>query len=147
MKRRVLLVVMILTILLMTGCGDKKRTLTCEKSLSESTVKMKQKVDIEFIGDKVNTMSTTIYVTLPESYKSYFNTFKESIEKEYNDKYGKYKGVKLKTVKKSDTELDVIVDFDYKNISSTDKKALNMSGSEKYSDNKKSFEDQGFTCK
>ena len=37
--------------------------------------------------------------------------------------------------------------FDYKKMSSSEKKALNLSGSEKYSVNKKTLEDQGFSCK
>ena len=92
-------------------------------------------------------MTTTINVNLPDNYKSYINTFKTTLEKEYKSKYGSYKNVKLNTKVKNDNEIDVTMYFDYKKMSSSEKKALNLSGSEKYSVNKKTLEDQGFSCK
>ena len=53
----------------------------------------------------------------------------------------------LNTKVKNDNEIDVTMYFDYKKMSSSEKKALNLSGSEKYSVNKKTLEDQGFSCK
>lgn len=134
-------------LLLLTGCMNKTKTLTCSKNLSDSSIKMDQKIDIKFVNDKVEDMSTTITVNLPDSYKSYIDTFKENLEKEYKSKYGKYKSIKLETNVKGDSQIDVNMYFDYKNMSSSDKKELNLSGSEKYSVNKKTLEDQGFTCK
>lgn len=138
---------LVLVLLLTTGCMKKTQSLSCTKNLSNSTIKMDQKIDIKFVNDKVEDMSTTITVNLPDSYKSYIDTFKSNLEKEYKNKYGKYKSIKLDTKVKSDSQIDVNMYFDYKNMSSSDKKELNLSGSEKYSVNKKTLEDQGFTCK
>ena len=138
---------MALILLLVTGCMNKTKTLVCTKDIGTSSIDMTQSINIKFIDDKVEDMTTTKNVNLPDNYKSYINTFKTTLEKEYKSKYGSYKNVKLNTKVKNDNEIDVTMYFDYKKMSSSEKKALNLSGSEKYSVNKKTLEDQGFSCK
>ena len=138
---------MALILLLVTGCMNKTKTLVCTKDIGTSSIDMTQSINIKFIDDKVEDMTTTINVNLPDNYKSYINTFKTTLEKEYKSKYGSYKNVKLNTKVKNDNEIDVTMYFDYKKMSSSEKKALNLSGSEKYSVNTKTLEDQGFSCK
>lgn len=138
---------MALILLLVTGCMNKTKTLVCTKDIGTSSIDMTQSINVKFIDDKVEDMTTTINVNLPDNYKSYINTFKTTLEKEYKSKYGSYKNVKLNTKVKNDNEIDVTMYFDYKKMSSSEKKALNLSGSEKYSVNKKTLEDQGFSCK
>ena len=138
---------MALILLLVTGCMNKTKTFVCTKDIGTSSIDMTQSINIKFIDDKVEDMTTTINVNLPDNYKSYINTFKTTLEKEYKSKYGSYKNVKLNTKVKNDNEIDVTMYFDYKKMSSSEKKALNLSGSEKYSVNKKTLEDQGFSCK
>ena len=138
---------MALILLLVTGCMNKTKTLVCTKDIGTSSIDMTQSINIKFIDDKVEDMTTTINVNLPDNYKSYINTFKTTLEKEYKSKYGSYKNVKLNTKVKNDNEIDVTMYFDYKKMSSSEKKALNLSGSEKYSVNKKTLEDQRFSCK
>ena len=138
---------MALILLLVTGCMNKTKTLVCTKDIGTSSIDMTQSINIKFIDDKVEDMTTTINFNLPDNYKSYINTFKTTLEKEYKSKYGSYKNVKLDTKVKNDNEIDVTMYFDYKKMSSSEKKALNLSGSEKYSVNKKTLEDQGFSCK
>ena len=138
---------MALILLLVTGCMNKTKTLVCTKDIGTSSIDMTQSINIKFIDDKVEDMTTTINVNLPDNYKSYINTFRTTLEKEYKSKYGSYKNVKLNTKVKNDNEIDVTMYFDYKKMSSSEKKALNLSGSEKYSVNKKTLEDQGFSCK
>ena len=138
---------MTLILLLVTGCMNKTKTLVCTKDIGTSSIDMTQSINIKFIDDKVEDMTTTINVNLPDNYKSYINTFKTTLEKEYKSKYGSYKNVKLNTKVKNHNEIDVTMYFDYKKMSSSEKKALNLSGSEKYSVNKKTLEDQGFSCK
>ena len=138
---------MALILLLVTGCMNKTKTLVCTKDIGTSSIDMTQSINIKFIDDKVEDMTTTINVNLPDNYKSYINTFKTTLEKEYKSKYGSYKNVKLNTKVKNDNEIDVTMYFDYKKMSSSENKALNLSGSEKYSVNKKTLEDQGFSCK
>ena len=138
---------MALILLLVTGCMNKTKTLVCTKDIGTSSIDMTQSINNKFIDDKVEDMTTTINVNLPDNYKSYINTFKTTLEKEYKSKYGSYKNVKLNTKVKNDNEIDVTMYFDYKKMSSSEKKALNLSGSEKYSVNKKTLEDQGFSCK
>ena len=127
---------MALILLLVTGCMNKTKTLVCTKDIGTSSIDMTQSINIKFIDDKVEDMTTTINVNLPDNYKSYINTFKTTLEKEYKSRYGSYKNVKLNTKVKNDNEIDVTMYFDYKKMSSSEKKALNLSGSEKYSVNK-----------
>ena len=122
---------MALILLLVTGCMNKTKTLVCTKDIGTSSIDMTQSINIKFIDDKVEDMTTTINVNLPDNYKSYINTFKTTLEKEYKSKYGSYKNVKLNTKVKNDNEIDVTMYFDYKKMSSSEKKALNLSGSEK----------------
>ena len=120
---------MALILLLVTGCMNKTKTLVCTKDIGTSSIDMTQSINIKFIDDKVEDMTTTINVNLPDNYKSYINTFKTTLEKEYKSKYGSYKNVKLNTKVKNDNEIDVTMYFDYKKMSSSEKKALNLSGS------------------
>ena len=138
---------MALILLLVTGCMNKTKTLVCTKDIGTSSIDMTQSINIKFIDDKVEDMTTTINVNLPDNYKSYINTFKTTLEKEYKSKYGSYKNVKLNTKVKNDNEIDVTMYFDYKKMSSSEKKALAFRVTKKYSVNKKTLEDQGFSCK
>lgn len=88
---------MALILLLVTGCMNKTKTLVCTKDIGTSSIDMTQSINIKFIDDKVEDMTTTINVNLPDNYKSYINTFKTTLEKEYKSKYGSYKNVKLNT--------------------------------------------------
>ena len=145
MKKFILIVAMV-GLVCVTGCiGDK--TLTCTKDISSSGITMTQTVNVQFTSNKVNTMNTSIEITLPDSYKSYIDTFVSRFKQQYESQYGSYKHVTLKTEKKSDTKILVNVDFDYKNMTSAEKKGLDLVGSEKYSVNKKTLENQGYTCK
>ena len=76
---------------------NKTKTLVCTKDIGTSSIDMTQSINIKFIDDKVEDMTTTINVNLPDNYKSYINTFKTTLEKEYKSKYGSYKNVKLNT--------------------------------------------------
>ena len=117
---------MALILLLVTGCMNKTKTLVCTKDIGTSSIDMTQSINIKFIDDKVEDMTTTINVNLPDNYKSYINTFKTTLEKEYKSKYGSYKNVKLDTKVKNDNEIDVTMYFDYKKMSSSEKKALKV---------------------
>ena len=144
--KKVLLVVMVMGLVLFTGCIGEQ-TLTCTKDISSSGITMIQTVNVKFVNNKVDTMNTTVAVTLPDSYKSYIDTFVSRFNSQYKSQYGSYEHVKLNTVKKSDNQIDVNIDFDYKNMTDSEKKGLDLVGSERYSNNKKTLEKQGFTCK
>ena len=144
--KKFLLVITVVGLVLVTGCS-REQTLTCTKDISSSGIDMLQTVNVKFVNNKVDTMNTTVVVKLPDSYKSYADTFVSRFKQQYESQYGSYEHVKIDTVKKSDSEIDVNIDFDYKNMTDQEKKALDLTGSEKYSVNKKTLEGQGYTCK
>ena len=145
--KKCLLVISVMCVALLAGCGKSNRVLTCTKQLSSTGVKMVQTATVNFIGDKIDTMNTTILATLPDSYKSLINTFVTQFEKQYEKQYGDYKAVKVKTTKLNDSEIEINIDFDYKSLTDSEKTKLNMAGSEDYDVNKKTLEKSGFTCK
>ena len=61
---------MALILLLVTGCMNKTKTLVCTKDIGTSSIDMTQSINIKFIDDKVEDMTTTINVNLPDNYKS-----------------------------------------------------------------------------
>ncbi len=144
--KKCLVVISVMCLALLAGCGGNK-VLTCTKQLSSTGVKMVQTANVNFTGNKIDTMNTKIVATLPDSYKSLINTFVTQFEKQYEKQYGDYKAVKVKTSKVSDSEIEINIDFDYKALTDAEKVKLNMAGSEDYDVNKKTLEKSGFTCK
>ena len=145
--KKCLVVISVMCLALLAGCGNDSRVLVCTKDLTSSGIKMVQEAQVKFIGNKVDSMNTTITATLPDSYKSYIDTFVSQFKRQYESQYGKYDTVKVSTTKKGDSKIVVDIDFDYKAMSDADKKALNMAGSEDYDVNKETLEKSGFTCK
>lgn len=143
--KKCLVVISVMCLALLAGCGGNK-VLTCTKQLSSTGVKMVQTATVNFTGNKIDTMNTKIVATLPDSYKSLINTFVTQFEKQYEKQYGDYKAVKVKTSKVSDSEIEINIDFDYKALTDTEKKKLNMAGSEDYDVNKNTLEKAGFKC-
>lgn len=149
MKKILGSIVVTICAILVVGCGSEKK-LNCSKDFSSSMpsgIKMTQDADITFKGDKINNLSMVMKFELPESYKSNMDTFVDTMNSTYEKQYGKYNGVTVKTEKTSDLAFNVTITMDYKNMSDSDKKALNISGSESYSTNKKDLEKQGYSCK
>ena len=144
--KKCLVIISVICLVLVAGCGNSARVLKCSKTLSSTGVKMVQTATVNFVGDRIDTMNTKIIATLPDSYKSLINTFVTQFEKQYEKQYGDYKAVKVNTEKVSDSEIEVNIDIDYKNMTDSEKSKLNMAGSEDYDVNKQTLEKSGFTC-
>ncbi len=149
MKKILGSIVVTICAILVVGCGSEK-TLTCSKDFSSSMpsgVKMTQEAETKFKGNKIDTLTMVMKFELSESYASNMDTLVNTMKTTYENQYGKYDGVEVKAEKVSDLTFNVVITMDYKNISDSDKKSLNLSGSESYSVNKKDLENQGYTCK
>lgn len=146
-----LLAVILCSILLTTGCGaGSTKELHCTKDYSStigSNITMIQAVDATFKSDKVQDLKISLDFELPESLASSAETYLNSIKTQYEKTYAKYDGVEVTLDKTSDLKFSIIISMDYKNISDSDKTAMGFSGSETYAANKKSFENEGYTCK
>lgn len=149
MKKILGSIVVTVCTLLVVGCGSEK-TLNCSKDFSSSMpsgVKMTQDAEIDFKSNKIDELTMVMKFELSESYASNMDTLVNTMKTTYEKQYGKYDGVTVNTEKTSDLTFNVIITMDYKNMSDSDKKSLNISGSESYSTNKKDLENQGYTCK
>ena len=146
MKKSLLfLSAIVLTVLLVTGCGSKK-VLSCSISGTQSGVKYYQDMDATFNGNKV----TKIYMKMafdisefPESYKS---TLESSMKTTYENMYKK-EGSTVKVETKGNDIL-VYIDMDLDKMSEADKAALNVVDTKgTYSATKLDMEKSGYTCK
>ena len=144
------------TLLFLTGCELKnpfaakekeERTLTCTKEMSASGIPMSQIATIKFIDNKIDNLSTTILVKLPDAYKSQIDTFYNALEEQYDKAYKIKDHIKITTTKTSDSEIKVDIFFDYKNMTDEEKKQSEFEGSEDYDINKSTLEKDGYTCK
>ncbi len=142
-------IVVTLCAVLLVGCGSSKK-LNCSKDFSSSMsygIKMTQDSEITFKSDKIQTLTMVMNFEIPETYSSQADSFLSTMKSTYERQYSKYNGVTVNAEKVSDLKFKVTITMDYKNMSDSDKKALGASGSESYSVNKKSLENQGYTCK
>jgi len=131
MKKLKMVILPLVAVLILSGCGNK--SLTCTMSATESGMKTNQKVEINLKNNKVDTMKVTIDVEIPDEYadqkQSIMNAFKElgtGMEVEETEK-----GIKVTADQDSSY-------FDAYNI---------KDGKVKYDDIKEAFESQNYTCK
>lgn len=134
-------------VILFTGCNSKKE-LECHK-LSNITdgVKMTQTYNITFDNDKIKTLNINLDFSLDDSMTNMSQVFYESVKKEYEEEYSKYKGVTIKTNKESDKNFNMNIIFDYSSLTEEEKNEIGFSGSESYKDNKSVLEEKEYTCK
>ena len=146
---------LIIGIIFITGCTNnelfpdimEEKELVCTKDITTTDIPMLQTVNIKFINNKIETMNTNILVTLSDVYKSAIDTFVESFKKSYSDQYKDNEHIKVDVSKKSNLEIFINVDIDYKNMTDEEKVSSKLTGSEEYSVNKMQFESKGYTCK
>lgn len=127
MKKGKLLAASLLVLLTMTGCGGKK--LTCTNEIKESGVEMEQKIEVNFKGNKVDSMKVSVDVALPDSLKDQKQTMIDSVK-------GEIKDAKVKETKDG-----------FKVEGSMDAKTLGTNNEAKYDDVKKAIEATGYKCK
>lgn len=123
--------------------------LNCSKDYSSQMsngITMTQDVEMKFVDNKIQDFSMSMNFEVPSSLASSADTLVESMKKTYDDKYGVYDGVTVTLKRTSQTVFTIVIAIDFPNISATDKKALNLSGSEDYSVNRTSFINSGYTC-
>ena len=146
MKKR-FLGLLAMTILLATGCGTKKETLTCT-NVDESTegVKSTQVVKVDFEDKKLTNLAMDIDVEVDDQYKDYISMFTSSMEEEFAD-FEDETGMTV-DISEKDNKVLVKLNANYKDMDSETKKELGIVD-EKADTNevKESLEEEGFTCK
>ena len=146
MKKR-FIYVLALSIVLLSGCGVKKETLTCT-SVDETITETKStnEVKVDFEGKEIVKLAMNIDVEVSEQYKDYVNVFKEKMEEQFAS-FEDQTGMTV-DVSEKDNKVLVRLNADYKNMDSKTKKELGIvNEGANLEDVKKSLEDEGFTCK
>ena len=150
MKKFVLSFVFVTLSVLLAGCGNSEKSLSCSKDFSSSMpsgITMIQDSKIEFKNNKIESMDMIMKFEISSTYKSQFDSLMETMKSTYEKQYGSHEGITVTTNKTGDSTFEVVISIDYKNISSSTKSAIGAVGSESYSVNKKQLEGQGYTCK
>ena len=140
-------VLLVLSVILLSGCGVKKETLTCT-SVDETITETKptNEVKVDFEGKDIVKLAMNIDVEVSEQYKDYVNVFKEKMEEQFAS-FEDQTGMTV-DVSEKDNKVLVRLNADYKNMDSKTKKELGIvNEGANLEDVKKSLEDEGFTCK
>jgi hypothetical protein len=146
MKKYILMC--LICLLIVTGCNKEPeiKTLTCSKDLDSAGIPMVEKTNIKFIDDKIDTMVITIVVNLPEMYKDHVETFMDEFNTRYAELYKGNEHINFEVIKKSDLEINVVINIDYVNMTAEEKTSSGFSGLEDYATNKTQLEKDGHIC-
>lgn len=142
--KKCLVVISVMCLALLAGCGKGNRTLDCSKSYTSS---IDQRVVAKYVGNDVDTVNMIFTVKLSSTSKKYIDTYLSTYKKTFENQYGKYDNVKVTAEKDGDSAIKVDVAFDFKAMSEADRSAVGFKGSLDYDVNKESFEKSGYTCK
>lgn len=143
MKKRLYIIVLLLVVVSLTGCGSK--TLTCTRNKKESIYNLTEKITANYGMFSIKTVDINMEMELTD------NKF-VSAELLENTLKGTYKelednGAKV-DIKSKDNKVIVDINLDLDKIDSKKLKKINLYDTEEsYEDAKKSFEKLGYTCK
>lgn len=130
MKKGILVISSLVALVGLTGCGKK---LTCTMENNSLGLEMKQKVEVKFKGDTVDTMKVSMDITVPDEYKDRKQELIDMFKEEDDSiKVTETKnGIRIE----ADNDSDIFAEMD-------------INGKEaSYDDVKKAFEAQKYTCK
>lgn len=130
MKKGILVLSSLVALVGLTGCGKK---LTCTMENNSLGLEMKQKVEVKFKGDTVDTMKVSMDITVPDEYKDKKQELIDMFKEEDDSiKVTETKnGIRIE----ADNDSDIFAEMD-------------INGKEaSYDDVKKAFEANKYTCK
>ena len=94
MKKNIFIFILILSLIFITGCGDKSKTLECNKEIKdESGFKIEEKYSYEFKGNKLVEFSVDKKVVPnKKELNEFLSLFSANVDKKFEDFKGK-KGI------------------------------------------------------
>ena len=139
---------------LTVGCGGNKH-LDCEKDYTSSLPnnnsgisKYVYQVSIDFESNKIHDTKLIYKYEIEDKYKEMIDDFVKQAETGIKSQLSKVSSLNITSNKTSDKAFEVVVSFDFSKLTASEKAALQLNkGSETYTANKKSLEQQNFTCK
>ncbi len=145
MKKGLICLATIISIMFITGCGESK-VLECTKSKDMVGYSLSETETVKFSGNNVDEYEAEFDLVLDDSYKKYKEKFVKELEDKGMSKYTNLKGVKL-TTKETDEGVIITLTAQIKKMSSDDLKTLNIEKKANYDATKKDREADGYTCK
>lgn len=143
--------ILAVSVLLITGCGNNEKTLTCTNSEEDSGLKMSQEVTMTFKDDKISYVKMSIDNeatddTIIDNWDMFVSILDSQFKESNED------GVKLSTDNDTDNHIyNVSLEIDLEKASDDALAEYNLDGitdeNATYEDTKKEAEDSGFTCK
>ena len=146
-----LFAILTVSLLLITGCGNNEKTLTCTNSEESSGIKMNQEVTMTFKDDKVTYVKMSIdNEATDDTIINNWDMFASMLDSQFKET--NKDGVSLKTNNNKDKHTyNVSLEIDLTKASDDALAEYGLDGiaDEKasYEDTKKSAEADGFTCK
>lgn len=144
MKKFKSLAILLITIILVTGCGSTT-TLTCNLVQEEEGMKMNQNLSINFKDDHATNGKLVMKIELSEEVLPYKSMMAGLMESSFKEGFGleETDGVKFSN-KDIDKGIELTIDFDFNKI----KEDNNLLGeADSFQSAKETFEEQGYTCK
>lgn len=126
------------------------KTLECTMTDSETGMKMKQTMKVSFKNNSITKLGMATKITLDDEYMDYIDMLESSLEEEFETQFADYmdkKGVTMNNKTKGNVLLFEL-EADLTKMDEETKEELDMVGkSDSYDEVKKSFEEEGYTCK
>ena len=132
------------SILLLTGCGEKK--LTCTKTAESEGLKMNEEIILYYKEDKISGGSFTAELEVPEEYIEYIGDLKSEMEEEYED----IKNIADLTIDSKDNKVKVNISYKTKGLTEDELDELYYGGlyaEVNLEETKKEYEENEYTCK
>ncbi len=143
--------ILTVSVLLITGCGNSEKTLTCTNSEEDSGLTMSQEVTMTFKDDKISNVKMSIDSeatddTIIDNWDMFASMMETQFEESNKD------GVKLSTNNDTNKHIfNVSLEIDLEKASDDALSEYGLDGiadeSATYEDTKKEAEDSGYTCK
>ena len=143
--------ILTVSVLLITGCGNSEKPLTCTNSEEDSGLTMSQEVTMTFKDDKISNVKMSIDSeatddTIIDNWDMFASMMETQFEESNKD------GVKLSTNNDTNKHIfNVSLEIDLEKASDDALSEYGLDGiadeSATYEDTKKEAEDSGYTCK
>lgn len=135
--------ILLITLLLITGCGSKVKKMTCTKEISDDKSNMKYEDVITYEEKVVSTVNNKMELSFNEENIAYLEMFKGYADAS-NEQYNKVEGVSSKAESTSNSVI-LTVDYDLKKM--TDENITNYNLNKDIDLLKEFYTTNGYTCK
>lgn len=137
--------VLLLVLVLISGCGKSKEKMTCSKIETNNGVTEASNINLQFDDSKTTKITITTDYNLG-TYKTHIDSFITSLEDE-TKLYLKENGFKSNVTKVDESNIKTEIEFSVLNASENLKIAYNLDSMMSYDGAKDYYEKLGYQCK